>query len=67
MSVPKLTIEVSPVTKLRLDITLAEHGSKKAVITALLEDYLDMCDDYGATTVNAGVLSKKMRFVLVEW
>ena len=51
--IPRFTFEISEDLKRRADKLLYTHGSRKAVMTPILEDILDMIEEHGQIIIGA--------------
>lgn len=50
---PRITFEVSDELKERTDRFLDVHGTRKAVLTVVLEDLLDLIEEHGRMAIGA--------------
>lgn len=49
--VPRISFEISEELKARTDKYLSTHGIRKAIMTPILEDLLDMIEEHGQIVV----------------
>jgi hypothetical protein len=49
--IPRFSFEISEELKARANKLLATHGIRKAIITPILEDLLDMIEEHGQIVV----------------
>ena len=58
--VPRFLFEISPELRVRVDKYLSAHGVKKAVMTPILEDLLDLIEQHGNIIIGA-ILDETVR------
>ncbi len=51
--IPRFTFEISEELKRRTDKLLSTHGVRKAIMTPILEDLLDLIEEHGQIVIGA--------------
>jgi len=61
---PRISFEISEALKDRADLLLNTHGMRKAILTPILEDLLDMIEEHGqiicGVLLNEGVKPREI-------
>lgn len=57
---PRFSFEISEEQKVRADRILSTYGLRKAVFGVILDDVLDLIDEYGGIAVGV-IMSKSMK------
>jgi len=57
---PRFSFEISEEQKIRADKLLATHGVRKAIFQVILDDLLDLIEEFGPVVIGA-LLSKKAK------
>ena len=58
--VPRITFEITMEQKKRADKLLSTHGIRKALLSILLDDLLDLIEKHGGMAIGA-ILSKSIK------